>query len=103
MIHSWNGGTNGNGTSARVILFDFKKAFDIVDHQILVRKLRTYNFHEQTVHWIVDFLTDLMQRVKIGQDFYSEWASVPVGVTQGTKLGPWLFVIMTNDLKRVSL
>ena len=98
MIHSWNGGTDGNGATARVILFDFKKAFDLLDHQILVRKLHTYNFHEETVSWIVDFLTDRMQRVKIGQDFYSEWASVPAGVTEGTKLGPWLFVMMINDL-----
>ena len=98
MIHSWNGATNGNGATARVNLFDFKKVFDLIDHQILVRKLRTYNFHEQTGHWIVDFLTDRMQRVKISQDFYSEWASVPANVTQGTKLGPWLFVMMITDL-----
>ena len=39
-----------------------------------------------------------MQRVKIGQDIYSEWASVPAGVTQGTTLGFWLFIIMINDL-----
>ena len=36
MIRSWNGGTDGNGATTRVILFDFKKAFDLVDHQILV-------------------------------------------------------------------
>ena len=39
-----------------------------------------------------------MQRVKIGQDFYEEWASAPAGVTQGTKTGPWLFIVMMNDL-----
>ena len=98
MIHSWNGDTDGNGATPRVLLFDFKKAFDLVYHHILVRKLRSCNFHEQTVRWIVDFLTDRMQRVKIGQDFYSEWTSVPAGVTQGTRTGPWLFIMMIYDL-----
>ena len=77
MIPSWNGVTDDNGATARVILVDFKKTFDFVDHHILVRELRCYSFHGQTVRWIVDFLTDRMQRVKIRQDFYLEWASVP--------------------------
>ena len=98
MIHLWNGDTDGNGATAGVIVFDFKKAFDLADYHIRVRKRRSYNFHQQTVRWIVDFLTDRMQRAKIGRDFYSEWVSVLAGVTQDIKTGPWLFMMMIIDL-----
>lgn len=43
-------------------------------------------------------LTDRRQRVKLAQDCFSEWRYIPVGVQQGTKLGPWLFLIMITDL-----
>ena len=98
MIHEWNSATDGDGATVRAVLFDFKKAFDLIDHHILINKLHNYDLPEAILFWIIDFLTDRKQRVKLGSDCFSEWGAIPAGVPQGTKLGPWLFIIMINEL-----
>ena len=97
MLHFLNTSTDGNGATTRVVLFDFKKAFDLIDHRLLLHKLATYDIPQWVFEWIKDFLTRRKQRVKLSQDCYSEWEFVPAKVSQGTKLGPWLFVIIVND------
>lgn len=74
-----------------------EKAFDLIDRRILVNKLCNLQLLS-VINWIIDFLSSCFQKTKLVDGCYSEWASVPSGVLQGIKLGPWLFIIMINDL-----
>ena len=56
MLHSWSLGTDGNGATVRTLLLDYRKAFDLIDHSILVRKLRNQcKLPASIINWILDF------------------------------------------------
>jgi len=82
------------------VLLDFRKAFILVDHHVLFGKLLTLGVKPTVVKWVIDFLRNRQQRVKLSGVF-SDWLDVPAGVPHGTRLGPWLFLAMINDLRLV--
>ena len=94
IYHKWSRSlsTDGNGATVRTLLFDYRKAFDLIDHSILIRKLRNQcKLPASIINWIIDFLSDRSQRIKFASKCFSNWGPFPTGVPQSTKLGPWLF------------
>ena len=98
MLHNWLAATDGTGSTVRVALLDYRKAFDLVDRNLLIAKLLSYGIKPTVLNWIIDFLRNRFQRVRISCNSYSNFLEVPAGIPQGTKIGPWLFLAMINDL-----
>ena len=86
-----------NGDDMDAIYLDYAKAFDKVDHQLLLSKLQLYGFHSKIIRWIESFLTNRSQQV-IVDGYMSITAPIISGVPQGTVLGPILFLIFINDI-----
>jgi len=85
------------------IFLDIRKAFDSVDHEILLAKLENAGVRGRALLWFRSFISNRSQRVKIGNTLSSNLLSLAIGVLQGSILGVILFLLFINDIQGAAL
>ena len=83
MFHHWSQATDGTGAAVIVMSFGYRKAFDLINHKILVAKTNGLNMPHSIKAWVTDFLTNQHQRIKLSSNCFSEWGSVPPEFLKG--------------------
>ena len=78
------------------------KAFDTVDHSILLKKLKFYGITDKNLAWFESYLSNRKQHIEIGENSKTDLKCVTCGVPQGSILGPLLFLVYVNDLPNAS-
>ena len=78
LLQKWYEACDRPGSSLRICLLDFSKAFDRIDHNIVLDKLQRMDVHPVLVNWVASFLSDRLQRTRVGQH-YSDWKFVNAG------------------------
>ena len=79
------------------VALDLKRAFDTVDHGILIEKLKLYGFDEASILWFTNYLCGRTQCTCVNGSL-SPLSEVEFGVPQGSILGPMLFLLFINDI-----
>ena len=83
-----------------IVSLDLSKAFDSINHNLLLKKLKSFNLNQQSIDYIQSYLSNRRQSTKLSK-FTSTEQEIKSGVPQGSILGPFLFLCFVNDLPNV--
>ena len=79
-----------------VVMHDFKKGFDLIDHTTVIQRLLDMGLRPAYAQWLSSFLQNRQQRVKMPDGSISTWKTITCGTPQGTLVGPVAFLAMVN-------
>ena len=86
-----------NDKMVGIMMVDLSAAFDMVDHSILMQKLKIYGLDNQTITWVQSYISGRSQAVMV-DGALSPALSLMCGVPQGSILGPLLYILFTNEI-----
>ena len=100
-LKSWTNPTL-KGLLNGVIFLDLKKAFDTMDHEILLQKLKFSCMCQASLNWFASYLTKKTQKTFL-EGVLSDSSTIKCRIPQGSILGPLLFIVCINDLPSCDL